>query len=122
MGRILLVDDDKDMLMITERWFLKEGYEVYTAASGREAIDILSNVLPDVILLDFYMPQMDGPEVLRHIRSDERTRKIPVLFRTGKDDAESNGIIEELSPEGVVFKTDGKKEVLSAVRKYMPVL
>ena len=62
--KILIVDDDQDMIMITERWFTKAGYEVSRAASGQEAVDILKKEDFDLVLLDYSMPDMDGKDTL----------------------------------------------------------
>ena len=119
MSRILLIDDDADMLKLTERWFIKAGYETYTATSGEEALELLKSVIPDVILLDYAMPVMDGPATLKAIREDQRTKEIPVLFRTGKDDLGSSDEMEVLKPAGVVSKAEGKPVLLKAVEKVL---
>ncbi len=119
MSRILLIDDDADMLKLTERWFLKAGYDTDTATSGEAAIELMKSVIPDVILLDYAMPVMDGPATLRAIRANERTKEIPVLFRTGKDDLSSSEEMEALNPAGVVSKAEGKPVLLKAVENVL---
>lgn len=116
MKRIVLVDDDGDMLALTGRWLTKAGYEVSSASSGKEALDIISAVKPDLILLDFFMPEMDGPAVLKEIRSNDETKNIPVLYRTGMDDADADA---EFKPDGIVPKADGKPGLLKALEKFL---
>lgn len=115
MSLILLVDDDKDMLELTRRWLTKAGHEVLCATSGREAIECLSAVHPDLILLDYAMPEMNGPDVCRALLADDRYKDIPVVFRTGIDDDEYGAVMAELNPAGVVSKSEGKNALISAV-------
>lgn len=119
MSVILLVDDDEDMMKLTANWLKKAGYEVRMASSGRAAFEELKEALPSLIILDYAMPQMDGPEVFRQLRSDERTKAIPVLFRTGMDDGSIDDIMEELKPEGVIPKSEGKKSLMQAVEEIL---
>lgn len=116
MSRILLIDDDEDMLAITERWLKKAGYETYTAASGREALAFLENNVPDLILLDYTMPEMNGPAVLKEIRSDQRLRGVRILYRTGMEDAEMEDDTE-YKADGVVLKSEGKPYLMRAVEE-----
>ena len=80
MSRILLIDDDSDMLTLTARWLEKAGYEVIKAASGSEALSSLETESYDLILLDYAMPGMDGPAVLRAIREKEGCKNTQILL------------------------------------------
>ena len=115
MSRILLVDDDKDMIKLTARWLQKAGYEVETALSGKDALESIARSRPDLILLDYVMPDMDGPATLEAIRENDAFCDIPVLFRTGKDDADSTEVMEKLHPTGVVSKAEGKPKLMKVV-------
>ena len=115
MSHILLVDDDEDMLALTSRWLTKGGYEVATAVSGQAAIDAIRERRPDLVLLDYVMPEMDGPAVLEIIRSEETLKDIPVIFRTGREDEESADVMARLHPEGIVQKSGGKPALMEAV-------
>lgn len=115
MKHILLVDDDEDMLALVSRWLSKGGYEVTTVTGGQDAIDTIRKQRPDLVLLDYLMPGMDGPATLDVLRSDEEMKDIPVIFRTGKEDEESADVMNRLRPEGIVRKTDGKPALMSAV-------
>jgi CheY-like chemotaxis protein len=92
-GVILLVEDNPDDVLLTRRALRKNRFanEVVVAADGQEALDYLfgdgkwagqTSVLPQVILLDLNMPRVDGLEVLRRIRAEERTRLLPVVILT----------------------------------------
>lgn len=81
MRKVLVIDDSRTILSIA-KGELERDYQVTTALSGEEGLFLLERYCPDLILLDLNMPKMDGKEVLRHIRSDERWKRIPVIFLT----------------------------------------
>ena len=87
--RILLVDDDPTNLFLLEELLLCEGYVPVLAESGTEALEIAATSKPDLILLDIMMPKMDGFEVCRRLREDERLNTIPIVFLTALDDDHS---------------------------------
>ena len=117
MKTILLIDDDKDMLTLTERWLQRAGYEVTSASSGDEALSKLREMRPDLILLDYCMPGMDGPAVLSEIRRDDNVKDVPVLYRTGMDDAA--GSDGGPQADGIVPKSEGKGGLMEALAKYL---
>lgn len=81
MAEILLIDDDRDVLEINRKYLTGEGFTVYTADSPRKGIAYAKKLSPDCILLDVMLPEMDGYEVCRRIRSFSA---VPVLFLTGR--------------------------------------
>jgi CheY-like chemotaxis protein len=83
--RILIVDDEPDTVAVLRILMEHEGYEVSTASNGKQALDSVAASKPDLILLDQMMPQMDGSEALRHLKSDEATKDIPVVILSAKD-------------------------------------
>ena len=87
--RILLVDDDPSNLFLLEELLLCEGYVPQLAASGTEALELATESIPDLILLDVMMPKMDGFEVCRRLRENPQLQAIPVIFLTALDDDDS---------------------------------
>jgi CheY-like chemotaxis protein len=85
---LLLVDDVKLFLHLGKAMLNREDFVVHTATNGEEALDIARKNKPDAILLDLYMPGMDGDEVCRKIRSDRATAHIPVIMITTESDGE----------------------------------
>lgn len=85
MAHILVVDDDAAVLGAIRRVLEKAGYTVQTAATGHEALAIIDDERPDLVILDILMPQLDGLEVCRRIRVDPYLTKMPILFLTAKD-------------------------------------
>ena len=89
MNRVLIVDDEDDILHFLELVLREKGYEVSTASNGEEAVAQARDAPPDLVLLDIMMPQMDGWQVLRLLRGDRRTAGVPVALlsaRTGARD------------------------------------
>ena len=82
MKKILVVDDEKPISDIVKFNLSKEGYEVYTAYDGEEAIEQAEEVVPDLILLDLMLPKIDGLEVCRQIR---KKHDMPIIMVTAKD-------------------------------------
>ena len=80
--KILIVDDEPDVLMLLGERLTKAGYDVIKASSGKDAIETAGKKLPDLIVLDIAMPGMDGSEVSTVLRSDPKTKSIPILFLT----------------------------------------
>ena len=87
-GCVLIIDDQPENIHILDN-ILNEKYDVLAATDGVKALEIASgNNPPDVILLDILMPETDGYEVCRRLKTDEQTRDIPVIFVTVKDSVE----------------------------------
>ncbi len=82
--RLLLIDDDPNLILLVKDYLEFRGYEVITAENGREALEVLEQETPDMIICDVMMPEMDGYSLVRHVREDPRTNWIPVLFLSAK--------------------------------------
>ena len=80
--KLLVVDDDPDILNFLDQALSFHGYQVWTAASGREALERTPELQPDLILLDIRMPGIDGYEVIRRLKGEESTRSIPIIVIT----------------------------------------
>ncbi len=81
--RILVVDDEKNILKLYQAELEDEGYEVVTANSGKEALEVFDRESPDLVTLDILMPDMDGIQVLRYLK--EKNPSIPVIMLTAYD-------------------------------------
>ncbi|MBC7249880.1 MAG: response regulator transcription factor, partial [Anaerolineae bacterium] len=84
MANILVVDDDVYVADTMQRSLQKRGHEVLTAYNGIEALGLIQQQIPDLIILDISMPRMNGIEVCRRLRSDARTKSIPIIFLTAR--------------------------------------
>ena len=114
---LLLVDDDAVMIR-TLREGLSTSYKVLPANSGANALKILERARPDLILLDYEMPEMTGPEVLAILRARDETANIPVMFLTAKTDVGSISLIEALKPQGHMLKTLPLREIKGIIQKF----
>ena len=85
MKKILIVDDEPNIVLTLEYTFKKSNYEVFIARDGQEALDILKTNFPDVIILDIMMPMVDGFATLEQIRKDENLTHTKVLFLSAKN-------------------------------------
>ena len=82
--RILLVDDEPPIQTLLSYPLQKDGYEVITAADGRQALERFEEITPDLVVLDVMMPKMDGLEVARRLKADPATASIPILLLSAK--------------------------------------
>ncbi len=82
--KILIIDDDLDTLRLVGLMLQKQGYQIVAASSGPQGLELALSELPQLVLLDVMMPGMDGYEVARRLRGDERTTNIPILMFTAK--------------------------------------
>lgn len=112
--KVLVVDDSGAMLRNVKGW-LEEKYQVILANSGTMAIKYLTLNRPDLILLDYEMPVVDGRQVLEMIRSEEDFKDVPVIFLTGKDDRESVLNVMAMKPDGYLLKTLSPGQIVQAV-------
>jgi DNA-binding NarL/FixJ family response regulator len=83
--RLLVVDDEPNLLLAVAACLRSEGYDVVTARGGAEALVRVAESVPDLVISDIRMPGMDGYTLARHLRSSERTNLIPIVFLTAKD-------------------------------------
>ncbi|MCC6765188.1 MAG: response regulator [Deltaproteobacteria bacterium] len=115
-GNVLVVDDDRNAVDILERLLIKEGFAVQCAHGGREALAAVAAHPIDVILLDVMMPGMDGFQVCEALRKDERTREIPVILLTAKDDMETRVVGMRLGVSEFLTKPINKTELFQRLR------
>jgi len=116
---ILIVDDEIHSLRLLAELLEKEGYQVRPAEKAQTAIDSALAKPPGLILLDVRLPEMDGFEVCRHLKQDERTRHVPVIFVSALDDIEAK--IQSFEAGGVdyISKPFQEQEILARVKTHM---
>lgn len=114
---ILVIDDDPDFLHIMENW-LSSSYNVDCSHSGAGALAYLDRKRPDLILLDYEMPGMNGEKVMQKIRSNPVNERIPIIFLTGMNDKE--GVIRILGhrPDGYFLKSIPREELLDSLQRF----
>jgi len=93
---VMVVDDSLTVRRVTQRLLTREGYQVVLAKDGVDALQHLQSVTPDVMLVDIEMPRMDGFDLTRNIRDDERTRAIPIIMITSRTASKHRNYAMEL--------------------------
>ena len=114
---LLLVDDDPVFLTTLRQW-LSEEYDVVPVSSGAQALQFLAVRTPDLILLDYEMPVLNGPKVLESIRHESALQDLPVFFLTGVDDRSKVRQILTLHPEGYLLKSTPREQLLNTLREF----
>jgi CheY-like chemotaxis protein len=118
MAVVLVVDDDEFTCDAIQRLLTRMGYTTACAQSGEDALHLLEAVQPDVIVLDWMMPQMDGLEVLRKLRADPKTRDVPVLLYSAADDATMQKQAVKLGANECVLKSGGFYPLYDRIERY----
>jgi len=103
--RILMIDDEADIREVAQMGLeLIGGWSVSAAGGGAEGLTKAAAEQPDAVLLDMMMPEMDGTEVFRRLRTDSMTGHIPVVFLTAKVQSADYEVVSQLGAEGVLAK------------------
>lgn len=113
---VLAVDDDPSDLELIQRVLVRNGYAVRTALSSKEAMLLLEQMIPAVVLLDVAMPGMSGYDLCTLFKRDRRTKDIPVVFLTGQDSPKDFRRGREVGAVFYVPKSSGLESVVRAVR------
>lgn len=116
--KILIVDDDREMVELIELFLSNAGYATLSAFSGEEALEKTFREKPDLILLDIMMPKIDGWEVLRRIKNDPEAQSIPVAFITARTQNIDKMIgLSVMKAAGYITKPFSKQELLTEVKR-----
>ena len=117
--KILIVDDEPDILRAAKVRLISFGYEAMTAGDGKEAIDLIIKDMPDLILLDLRLPRMNGDEICAKLKSDERFRHIPIIIFTASSDANTSKKVKESGADGYLIKPFAPEELLQTIKKFI---
>jgi PleD family two-component response regulator len=115
-SQILIVEDDLDLAEMLNSYFRVQGYEVQTAAWGRDAVRISTEMMPDLVVLDIRLPDIDGYEVCRQIRGNRMTSHLPIIFLTERRDRADKLIGLELGVVDYITKPFDIQELRLRVR------
>jgi len=116
VGKILVVEDETDILEMIEYNLLKDKYEVITSVSGSDAVELALLNIPDLILLDLMLPDIDGFEVCRQIKRNSATENIPIVMLTAR--GEESDIVTglELGADDYITKPFSPKVLIARIR------
>jgi CheY-like chemotaxis protein len=120
--KVLCVDDDHDQRMLISFLLERHGMDVRTANSGQQGIDIAREWMPDLILMDLMMPDMNGFQATETLRADPRTRDIPVLALTAYGEEQMRDKAKEVGINGFVLKTILPADLIETIREHLPSL
>src|SRR5919107_1654306 len=118
--RILVVDDTPQNVRLLEAILIPRGYTVVGAASGQQALDLVAEALPDIVLLDIMMPGMDGHEVCRRLRADPTTALLPVVMVTASGDQNKVKALDS-GADDFIPKPVNQTELLARVRSLLRI-
>jgi PAS domain S-box-containing protein len=116
---VLVVDDNPDILKLLFLYLQNAGFKVLVAENGRSALERLQVSRPDIILLDVLMPEMDGFETIRHLKANNATKEIPVIFLTALTDTMNKVKGFELGAVDYISKPTQNDEVIARVNTHL---
>jgi len=127
-NKLLLIDDDPNLILLVRDYLEFRGYQVFTAENGLEALDILEQDIPDMIICDVMMPEMDGYTFVGQIRNNPRTDSIPVMFLSafGQSQDRVKGLnmggdvymVKPFEPEELVAQVKSTLKLAKRLREY----
>jgi two-component system alkaline phosphatase synthesis response regulator PhoP len=117
-NRVLVVDDEQDILEMLEYNLAKEGYEVQTALNGKDAIDVAKKFLPQLILMDIMMPKMDGIEACRQIRQIPKLKESFIIFLTARSEEYSEVAAFEGGASDFITKPIKPRALMSRISAF----
>ncbi len=118
--KIVCIEDDPEMIDLVKLILTRKGYEVTGAMGGREGLQAIERIKPDLVLLDLMMPDMDGWEVYQQMRGDEQMKSIPVIVVTAKAQSIDKVLgLHIAKVDDYITKPFGPTELLSSVLRVL---
>ena len=114
--RLAIIEDEKDIVDLVRYNFRKEGFEVSSFMRGKEGLEQMRRNPPDLVLLDIMLPDVDGFELCRKLRADDRLKDLPVIFLTAKGEEIDRVLGLEMGADDYVVKPFSPRELLARVR------
>ncbi len=118
--RVIYIEDEQEMIDLVRLILSRKGYEVKGANGGREGLEMVGEELPDLVLLDLMMPDMDGWDVYQQLKADESTRGIPVIVITAKAQSIDKVLgLHIAKVEDYISKPFSPQELIDSVEKVL---
>lgn len=115
--RVLLAEDEPNIVESLTFILERSGFDVSVTTTGREALELAQSAIPDILILDVMLPEMDGYEVLRRLRADTRTTALPVLMLTAKGQREDRETAIACGADMFITKPFVNSELIAAVQE-----
>ena len=120
-ARILVVDDEPDVVELVQRTLEHEGFDVLAAYDGISALDLAANEAPDLILLDIMMPMMSGYEVCEQLKSSPQTQNIPVLCLSSAHGPDAFTKSQSVGAETLILKPFAPAELIVQIKRHLGI-
>jgi DNA-binding response OmpR family regulator len=116
---ILIVEDEESLLKLESILLTSKGFDVRGVPNGQAALDAIAESLPDLVLLDIMLPEIDGFEVCRRIKSDPATRHLPVIMLTAKKSREDMARGEKVGADWYITKPFKSAMVIETIQRFL---
>ena len=117
--KILIIDDEPDILRAAKVRLMSFGYEVITAGDGSDIINLVQKNMPDLILLDLRLPHMDGDKICVILKADDKLKTIPVIIFTASSDPTTSKKVKDSGAEGYLIKPFDTADLLQTIKKFL---
>lgn len=114
--RVVIIEDEKDIVDLIRYNFRKEGFEIESFLRGKEGLEYLRRKPADLVLLDILLPDLDGVEICRRLRADDRLKSIPVIFLSAKGEEIDRVVGLEIGADDYVVKPFSPRELIARVK------
>jgi CheY-like chemotaxis protein len=120
MGKkILVVDDEPDLLKVTLLRLKKTGYEAFGGVDGQEALNLARQIIPDLIILDVYLPMINGDDVTKILKKDDELKHIPIILISATTPKTLDEKARECGADAYLKKPFEPEELVSLVKKVL---
>jgi two-component system alkaline phosphatase synthesis response regulator PhoP len=116
---VLVVDDEDDIVQLISFRLKKAGYQVATASDGKRALSVAGEMVPDLVMADIMMPNMGGVELCNALKSDQKTRDIPVIFISASKNDDTDAAVSGSCAKDFIVKPFHPEELLEKVKKHI---
>ena len=114
--RIVIIEDEKDIVDLVRYNFRKEGFDVESFSSGKDGLEYLRKISTDLVLLDIMLPDLDGIEICKRVRADERLKGLPIIFLTARGEEIDRVVGLEIGADDYVVKPFSPRELVARVK------
>ena len=115
--KILIVDDEEGIIFLIKRRLVKIGYEVSEAHNGLDGITLAKQERPDLMILDFMMPELNGLEACRLLKSDPQYQSIKIILLTARDQQKDQAVAREVGADAYITKPFEPEELVGKVKE-----